>query len=199
MTRTISYTIDDPVEDGNVAGWVRKGHDEPDWVPTKLVSEARTRRRWAEVAKAYPEIGPPVVVPPGTPPEYPPLGDLAFGVQQRTFSSTGPSMVYFRMIVPRDAMLGSEAMTAVYEFGLGQKSLKTYVTRTPGSRPQYPAYGEGNSPNVNMVCGPGTANAVGVSPGETIYLCIYPERMDGHPSVNPAELWGGAITLHQFR
>ena len=196
LPRTITYTIDDLVEDGNVAGWVRAGYADPAFAdhPTKLVSEARTRKRWAEVARSYPEIGPAVPVPPVVPPTGPTMMlDMKWETlagYMNTSGFSGSTTLAIRFAVPADYHSTQPARISAAEYGGGPVMRKSCISLTPFDFDQPNAI---EQPIVQfwMQVGGASGSRVVLQPGQTYYCNV---RNIGMPPDAEAEM-GFAMTV----
>jgi len=128
------------------------------------------------------------------------LGDLAFdGSRIATIGVTGSAVVVGRIVLPNplpSGWAGRASSIAVFEYIDAQYSKKLYVTKSPCDfSAVWPAYGEGNSMNVQATFQNPMYNAVNMNPGDVWYITVKNERLNGAPSCSLSASCNFALTL----
>lgn len=128
------------------------------------------------------------------------LGDLTFdGSRIATNGVSGSAVVVGRIVLPNPlpaGWAGRASSIAVFEYIDGQYSKKMYVTKSPCDfSAVWPAYGEGNSMNVQATFQNPMYNAVNMNPGDVWYLTVKNERLNGDASCAAGASCNFAITL----
>lgn len=84
----------------------------------------------------------------------------------------------------------------MFEYIDGQYAKKMYVTKSPCDfSAAWPAYGEGNSMNVQATFQNPMYNAVNMNPGDVWYITVKNERLNGAESCAQGASCNFALTL----